>query len=49
MVEVADNQVNFCKTDVDLPRLLREGGLSALADCVRPADHKGKDSDALEC
>jgi hypothetical protein len=42
-VEVADNQVNFCKTDVDLPRTLREGGLNALADCVRPADRKGRD------
>jgi hypothetical protein len=37
------NQVNFCNEDVDLPRLLREGGLDALAACVSPADGKGKD------
>lgn len=43
IVEVADNQVNFCKVEIDLPRMLREGGLSALAECVRPAGRKAND------
>jgi hypothetical protein len=43
MVEVAGNQVNFCDVEVDLVRMLRESGLNALAECVRPADRKGKD------
>jgi hypothetical protein len=42
-IQLDVNQVSFGNKDVDLPRLLREGGLSALAECVRPADGKGKD------
>jgi hypothetical protein len=42
-IQLDCNQVSFGRADVDLPRLLRESGLPALADCVRPADGKGKD------
>jgi hypothetical protein len=42
-IQLDVNQVSFGNEGVDLPRLLREGGLGALAECVRPADGKGKD------
>jgi hypothetical protein len=43
MIEVTGNQVNFCNVKVDLPRLLQEAGLGALAERVRPAGRKGTD------
>jgi hypothetical protein len=43
IVEVANNQVNFCKEQIDLPGMLRGGGLTVLADCVRPAGRKSSD------
>jgi len=43
IIEIGDHRANFGTTRVDLPAVLRDAGLDALAECVRPAGRNGND------
>ena len=48
IVEVAGTSLNSCAVEIDLPSLLREAGLNALAEIVHPGGKKQDDRTLYE-